>query len=101
MTNFTPTHVHKVTGEQFHQYQMMLEHESACDKTGERRVFLASMLTPIQPIEGWEPVPAYGVYTDKEGVLNVRLSDSNTWVRLPYPQSVRIVDGCRIERRKG
>lgn len=99
MDKFTPTHVHKETGEKFDQCQMMLEHESAYDETRERRVFLAGTLAPIQPIEEWEPVPNYDVGTKYDkGLLHVALHN-RAWVELPHPD-VRLVDGCRLERRK-
>ena len=96
MTPFTPTHVHKETGEKFIRYQMILEHECVYDGTGERRVFLADTLTPIQPTEEWEPVQ--NTWIAGHGILTMQLK-SNEWVDLTHPD-VRLVDGCRLERRK-
>ncbi len=97
MTNFQPTHVHKVTGEQFQFVYVCADGDlTMYDKNGECRAFLPDMLTPIQPFEEWEPVE--NTWVLDSGILQFRLC-SGEWVRMDHPD-VRLVDGCRLERRK-
>lgn len=95
MTPFQPTHVHKKTGEKFEFSWDSGLNVQMFDKDGEARVFKYDMLTPIQPIEEWEPV--MNGYVSTNGILTVKLNDK--WVDYPHPD-VRLVDGCRLERRK-
>ena len=98
MTTFQPTHVHKVTGEQFQFVYVCADGDlTIYDKNGECRAFLPDMLTPIQPVEEWEPVPGQCLSAGADGVLIVWLKDHSRAV-LPHP-NVRLVDGCRLERR--
>lgn len=57
MTDFTPTHVHKVTGEKFRDVTGGVTHRwiYGTDESRERRKFEYGMLTPIQPVKAWEP----------------------------------------------
>ena len=98
MTPFTPTHVHKETGEKFVEIHRDNLYWYVHDTRGERRAFLRNMLTDIQPVEGWEPVSGHQVTTDnKTGCLSAVFNGD--WHPLPHP-AFRLVDGCRLERRK-
>jgi len=96
MTIFTPTHVHPETGEQFVIEEWSGLTVGALDAHGECRTFKVGVLIPIQPIEEWEPVQNTWIAGD--GILTIQLK-SNEWVDLTHPD-VRLVDGCRLERRK-
>lgn len=91
MEKFTPTHVHKETIETFQLITKGAETGVFKDRYGSHDCCDLDKMTLLQPVEEWEPVP--------HNCGLVFLGVEKGWVNLPHPD-VRIVDGCRLERRK-
>ncbi len=96
---FNPTHKHKEIGEAFEfAWQINQSVSSYYSSSGELRSFKRTVMAPIHPIEEWEPVDGAYVTSTVQGILKVHLKNEG-WMMLPHPD-VRLVDGCRLERRK-
>lgn len=99
MTNFQPTHRHKVTGEEF---QLRFFHNdlsaSVTDGNGECRTFIPNSLEPLAPTEEWANVHDVAI---NDGV--VRVCVDREWVPVTAPSShpdIRWLDGKILQRRK-